>query len=395
MTRPVPVDDRVLYLKGGRAIDEARALFPRIGELPDGGPDKFLLAVLHHARHAVFRLASLGPRTARARLAGREVTEYGVRPEGVSGFRRRLAFLAAATRFLVDTIAFRPRHVLCGIDGPFAIAAWLAARVVGARYVYLAHCALALPSLSAAHRAASRFVCRRADQVITHGPFVTDEAIRLRGTASGVVEFNNALDPEHLTLLAGLPGKPAGTDGGGTILYVGRLEEDKGALDLLAAFALLPCRRSARLHFVGEGGARSALEERISGLGLAGQVQVIGSVPHAEVFARMHAAAVVVTPSRSCFPEGFCKSAMEAFYVGTPVIAPDYGPFPFLIAHERNGLLYRADSVVALAAAIGRLLADTDLRRQLQAGAVASGQALMTPRTTFARAVGAVLAAQS
>ena len=39
---------RVVYIKGGRAIEEAERLFPLQGEVPNGGPDQFLLAVIDY-----------------------------------------------------------------------------------------------------------------------------------------------------------------------------------------------------------------------------------------------------------------------------------------------------------------------------------------------------------
>ncbi|MET0518848.1 MAG: glycosyltransferase, partial [Burkholderiaceae bacterium] len=200
--------ERILYFKGGRAIEEARELFPRAGELPDGGPDKFLLAALHFARHARFRLASFGPQYQRIELLGREVIEYGARPVAPSALRRRLAFAGAALRVVGDTLRFRPQRVLCGQDGPFALLIWLAARLSAAQFVLLAHNALALPTTSRAYKISNRFLCRHADLVIAHGPFVRDEAIQLGAAPARVAEFNNALDPQHVRLVETLPPKP-------------------------------------------------------------------------------------------------------------------------------------------------------------------------------------------
>jgi glycosyltransferase involved in cell wall biosynthesis len=69
------------------------------------------------------------------------------------------------------------------------------------------------------------------------------------------------------------------------------------------------------------------------------------------------------------------------------VIAPDYGPFPYMVKHEDNGLLYRPDDVDALAAALGRVLQDAGLRARLDEGALRWGRHFMHPETTFARAL--------
>lgn len=378
--------ERVIYFKGGRAIEEARSLFPRAGELPDGGPDKFLLAVLHFSRNARLRLTSFGPAHARIELLGREVIEYGGRSTAPAALTRRLAFVGAALRFVWDTLHFRPTRVLCGQDGPFALFVWLAARLNGAQFVLLAHNALALPSTSRAYRLANTWLCRHADLVVAHGPFVRDESVMLGARPEHVVEFNNALDPAHVTLVESLPPKTMEAPER-IVLYVGRIEEDKGVVDLLNAVRLLADVSGLRLRFVGNGSANSVLRELVSRHGLAHTVEVLGPVPFEAVFAHMKQARVVVTPSQSRFPEGFCKSAMEAFYVGTPVIAPDYGPFPYMVRHEDNGLLYLPDDVHALAEALRRLLLDDDLHARLGEGALRWGRHFMAPDTTFAKAM--------
>lgn len=381
--------ERVVYLKGGRAIEEAQALYPRLGELPDGGPDKFLLAVMFYTRGAQLRLCSFGPRNQRTRVMGREVNEYAARADVANKFRRRLAFVGALLAFIWDTVSLRPQRVLCGVDGPFALAAWLSARLTGAQFVFLAHSALALPTTSRPYKLANTWLCRRADRVIAHGPFVRDEAIGLGAQPGRVIEFNNGLDPEHKALLDALPPKATAAKDA-YILYVGRVEEDKGVVDLLDAFRQLRGHPQTRLIYVGNGSANDTLRRLIAQYGLADRVQVLGPVPFGAVFGRLSGASVVVTPSQSKFPEGFCKAAMEAFYVGTPVIAPDYGPFPYMVRHEVNGLLYTADDVSSLASALQRYFDDAGLQQQLALGAAQAGEVFMNPAVPFRRAIEAV-----
>ena len=59
---------RVIYLKSGQAVQEAQQLLPRLGELPDGGPDQFLLAVLWLCRAGRLRVVSVGGTAASAEL---------------------------------------------------------------------------------------------------------------------------------------------------------------------------------------------------------------------------------------------------------------------------------------------------------------------------------------
>lgn len=379
---------KMIYFKGGRAIEEAHRLFSRVGELPNGGPDKFLLAVLYYSQESIFRLASLGPKTVKISYEGKEVVEYEARSASKIWIIRRLAFLKSILFFLKDGFSFRPNIILCGVDGPFAFVSWILSLLTNARFVFLAHNSLNLPSIPWFYRVANKLVCGNADSVIAHGPFVKNEVVHLGANESVVTEFNNGLDPEHFDLLKSLLNTYVDSDEN-IILYVGRIEENKGVFDLLNAFLRLNIK--SQLWFVGEGAGTFKLELLIQENKVQDCVRVIGAVSFEQVFKYMHQASVVVTPSQSKFPEGFCKSAMESFYTGTPVIAPNYGPFPYMIEHESNGLLYEPDSIESLSFALSRFFTEDNLKVYLSAGAKKSGEKFMNPKITFAAAIKNVL----
>lgn len=86
-------------------------------------------------------------------------------------------------------------------------------------------------------------------------------------------------------------------------------------------------------------------------------------------------------------------AAMEGLVMGVPVIGPDVGPFPYLITHGRNGLLYRADSVEDLADKLRLALYDRDLRERMRRGAFETGRGLLKPPRSFGQAVAQAFAA--
>jgi glycosyltransferase involved in cell wall biosynthesis len=382
---------KILYIKGGRAIEEAGRLFYRIGELPAGGPDKFLLAVLYYSRTKILRLASFGPETKRTKIEGRDVIEYGAYSTDKSVLSRRLKYIRSIISFSLDTLRFKPMQILCGVNGPFAIFVWLVARLTQAKFTFCAHNALALPSLSLLYRMSNRFLCKYSDIIIAHGPYVSNEAMSLGGKKDSVIEFNNGLDYEHEALINALPQKNGVKRDNFLILYVGRLEINKGVIDLFSAFNKLPSDKNINLCFIGEGGSASVLANLIRDHQLSDRVTILGQIPYEDVFLHLNMASVVVTPSQSKFPEGFCKSAMEALYVGTPVIAPNYGPFPFIIKHEVNGLLYEPDDIISLYKSLNRIISDKDLLDRLEKSARESGCALIKPATSFSDAIERVL----
>lgn len=78
---------------------------------------------------------------------------------------------------------------------------------------------------------------------------------------------------------------------------------------------------------------------------------------------------------------------LESMAMGVPVIAPNHGPFPYAVSHERNGLLYEADNAKSLSDCLMRITSDKELRDELRAGALAEAARLRDQQTAFATAV--------
>lgn len=60
-------------------------------------------------------------------------------------------------------------------------------------------------------------------------------------------------------------------------------------------------------------------------------------------------------------PKGL--SVLESLANGVPVVLPDHGAFPELIASTQGGLLFPANDIGSLTDALGRMLSDAELRR--------------------------------
>jgi len=376
---------KVLYAKGGCAIEEAERLFPIAGTAPQGGPDQFLLSVLSQIKTAPFQLVSLGSETEFRSILGRDAIVCGARPTRGAWWWRKVIYVIETLRFMIRAAIWRPTHVLCGIEGPFAAMALLLARWSCARFVFLDHVALDLPSISRINRAAHRFVVKRADATIVHGPFLRDQVIGLGARENSIFEFDTGFPARHLdnreALLEPIASlNPASTP---VFVYVGRIEEEKGVFDLLEAFYRVRRDFSARLVFIGDGAALEKLKILATSTKFSNAIEIHGSIPHDDIFSRLQHALAVVTPTQSRFPEGRCMAAMEAFSVGTPVIAPDFGPFPYLVIDRQNGLLYRADDVSSLAQAMSLLLTDAALYDTVRAGAKVTGEDLSRSHRSF------------
>jgi glycosyltransferase involved in cell wall biosynthesis len=152
-----------------------------------------------------------------------------------------------------------------------------------------------------------------------------------------------------------------------TVTYVGRLLESKGLRTLVAAHRALRARsRDVRLQFVGLPDAAnpdSLKPEEVAGFTREPGFAHLGFMSDiAKVWATSHIAAL---PSR--IGEGMPLSLLEAAACGRPLIATDTPGCRDICRHETNGLLVPVDDAEALAAAIGRLAGDADLRRRFGA----------------------------
>lgn len=132
------------------------------------------------------------------------------------------------------------------------------------------------------------------------------------------------------------------------VLFVGRLSEEKGVLELIEATAGIP------RVVVGDGPLRDRVPD------------AVGFVPPRLLGVYYERAAVVVCPSRR---EGYGVVAREAMARGRPVIATAVGGLLDAVEDGVTGLRVAPRDPRALRAAIDRLLGDAELRRRLGAAA--------------------------
>jgi glycosyltransferase involved in cell wall biosynthesis len=142
-------------------------------------------------------------------------------------------------------------------------------------------------------------------------------------------------------------------------LALGRLHPNKGFDVLIEAVARLP-----RLHLwlAGEGELGPALQRQAAAAGVQDRVHFLGW--RDDVPALLAAADLLVCPSRH---EPLGNTIIEAWAAGVPVVAAaSEGPRQ-LVADGETGLLVPVEDAAALAAAIGRVVADASLRADLAA----------------------------
>ena len=146
---------------------------------------------------------------------------------------------------------------------------------------------------------------------------------------------------------------------------MGLLTPRKGLVDLLDARALLHDEGLAHeLCLVGGTPDEGAAAEELVRARLTEDVTVLGTVEHAEMPAVYRTAAVFCLPS---WYEAMPLSVLEAMACGVPVVATDVGDVARLVLDGETGLLVPPRDPPALAAALGRLLRDPELRTRMGA----------------------------
>jgi phosphatidylinositol alpha-mannosyltransferase len=161
---------------------------------------------------------------------------------------------------------------------------------------------------------------------------------------------------------------PASLPVGRVVLWVGRLDPQKGFGVMVEAFERLAGRMpDARLVVAGDGRDRFAVE-RLSPSAY-NRVTMLGSVEHESVPGLMAAADVVVSPPLG--QESFGIVLLEAMAAGAPVVATDIDGYREVARHDVDAMLVPPGDAVALSAAVERVLTDEALATRL----VAAGRA--------------------
>jgi len=151
------------------------------------------------------------------------------------------------------------------------------------------------------------------------------------------------------------------------LLYLGRLNRDKGIADLAEAFGEL-LKRYPNLWFLLVGPDEEGMQGVVQATcaGDLDRVRFVGFTQQPERF--MAAADVFCLPS---YREGFGSSVIEAAACGVPAVASRIYGLTDAVREGETGLLHRPGDVVDIADQIERLVVDEGLRRRMGEAALA------------------------
>jgi glycosyltransferase involved in cell wall biosynthesis len=260
---------------------------------------------------------------------------------------------------------------------PQGFTAALAAKPLGIPHIATVHggdiFALSGPVMTACKRIALQL----ADAVTVNSSATAAAVARVAPHVDTLVRipmgasFDSPADPQRIAEVRAKFRRAAGP----LLVFVGRLVEEKGVDDLIAAVAIL-LRTLADLTalIVGDGQDRQRLQRLAEELGVADRVTFAGWVPSEQVRSYISAADLFVGPSKRA-PDGWIEAQglvfIESMLAGTPVIATASGGIVDAIQHDETGLLVPEASPDDIARAVLRLVAEPELAARLrQDGAV-------------------------
>ncbi len=159
---------------------------------------------------------------------------------------------------------------------------------------------------------------------------------------------------ESARKLFGIPNKT-------TILFVGRLSEEKGIREVITSFKKL--KTKSQLVIVGDGPLKKYVLNNISK-----NVIYLSSQPY-ELMPNIHAMADIFcihSKPNIMWEEQYGMVFLEAMATGTPIIATESGAIPEVVSNK-EGILVKPGDVDALTNALKLLLSDESLRRRMGA----------------------------
>ena len=196
-------------------------------------------------------------------------------------------------------------------------------------------------------------VMGQADVVTTPTPLAA-EAMHQHAFLRKVLPLSNGIDAAAYELQAG---ETMERHTSPTVLFVGRLAEEKHVDVLIDAVAKTPVDLDVHLDIVGGGEVRKNLEAQVARLGLQDRVTFLGLATDAELRKAYLKADVFCMPGTA---ELQSLVTLEAMSASTPVLLADAMALPHLVRDGENGYLFTPNDSDDLAAKLVRLFSLPD-----------------------------------
>ncbi|MGV0643124.1 glycosyltransferase family 4 protein [Mycolicibacterium sp. XJ879] len=211
--------------------------------------------------------------------------------------------------------------------------------------------------------AVESWLVHESDSLITCSASMADEITELFGP--GLAEtrvIRNGIDVAHWPFAKRQPhtGPPQ-------LVYLGRLEYEKGVHDAIAALPRI--RRThpgTTLTVAGTGTQHAWLVEQARKHKVLKATSFVGHLNHADLVDLLHTADAAVLPSHY---EPFGIVALEAAATGTPLVTSDVGGLGEAVINGQTGMSYAPRDIAGLAAAVRAVLDDPQAAQEMAVAA--------------------------
>ena len=218
------------------------------------------------------------------------------------------------------------------------------------------------------YRRACRRVASIAQQLIVTSPLYRNTSLFLQDFLHKTTVIPATVDPFFLkSRLSPLQAKESFNFKPNTtlLLFVGRLVPYKDLHTLLHAFKQVHQQDSqVHLAIAGSGPLMPTLNTLSTQLGLSGAVHFLGVLSRRRLRDAYTACDIFVLSSRSR-SEAFGVVQLEAMAQEKPVVATRVGGIPYVVRHDKTGLLVPPSDPPTLAHALLRLIQNPRLREEL------------------------------
>lgn len=145
------------------------------------------------------------------------------------------------------------------------------------------------------------------------------------------------------------------------LLFVGRIEEDKGVFELIDALIKLKNESHFlfKARFVGSGKSKDKLEKLVINNNLSENIEFLGSVSDPELLKKLYLKSdILVLPT---YHEGFPRVLYESMIFGVAIITSFVGGIPFLMKNNKNCLKIDVKSSDSIFCNVIKLCSDISL----------------------------------
>ncbi|RKO23068.1 glycosyltransferase family 4 protein [Pseudarthrobacter phenanthrenivorans] len=192
-------------------------------------------------------------------------------------------------------------------------------------------------------------VMGQADVITTPTPLAA-KAMHQHAFLRKVLPLSNGIDSAAYELQ---PGEHIDRHPYPTVMFAGRLAEEKHVDVLIEAISKTPPELNVHLEVVGGGEVRSSLEELVRHLRLEDRVKFLGLVSDEELRKAYIKADLFCMPGTA---ELQSLVTLEAMSASTPVVLADAMALPHLVRDGENGYLFTPNDSDDLAKKITRIL---------------------------------------